>query len=222
MVERRPAFDNQRVDPENWVNQYGDYLYRYALSRVHQASLAEDLVQETFLAALAGWEKFENRSTEKTWLTAILKHKIMDHFRKTRKEQPLVDEESYALFTETLFDSRGKWKNGPSQWDATPGQLFEQREFWRIIESCLSGLPGRLAQAFQLREMDGSNCEEILYLSQVFKFDKKHFDELGGGALQFILPFLSPEDREFIGKEKFNLDYLDYNWKLNDLKNAKR
>ena len=63
--------------------------------------------------------------------------------------------------------------------------------------------------------------KKILYLSQVFKFDKKHFDDLGGGALPFILPFLRPEDREWVGKEKFSLEYLHYNWNSNDLKNAK-
>jgi hypothetical protein len=62
--------------------------------------------------------------------------------------------------------------------------------------------------------------KKLVYRSQIFKFDKRHFDELGGGALQFILPFLGFEDRDFIGKEQFTLNYLDYNWKLNDLKNA--
>jgi hypothetical protein len=65
--------------------------------------------------------------------------------------------------------------------------------------------------------------KKVIYLSQVFKFDQKRFDQLGGGAINFILPFLSPEDREFIRKEKENLtvEYLDYNWKSNDLKNAR-
>lgn len=63
--------------------------------------------------------------------------------------------------------------------------------------------------------------KEMIYLSQIFKFDKKHFDTLGGGALNFILPFLRVEDQEFVKKEKLTLEYLDYNWKSNDIKNAR-
>ncbi len=62
--------------------------------------------------------------------------------------------------------------------------------------------------------------KKIIHLSQVFKFDKKHFDKLGGGALNFILSFLPPEDRKFVKKEKLEIEYLHYNWKSNDIKNA--
>jgi hypothetical protein len=51
--------------------------------------------------------------------------------------------------------------------------------------------------------------------------DTVPFDELGGGAITFILPYLPPEDREWVGKEKISLEYLPYNWNSNDLKNVK-
>ncbi len=63
--------------------------------------------------------------------------------------------------------------------------------------------------------------KKVIYLSQIFKFDKKDFDKLGGGAVHFILPFLRPEDQEFIKKEKATVEYLNYDWKLNDIKNAR-
>ena len=66
-------------DPESWVDHYGDFLYRFALSRVKDPDIAEDLVQETFLAALRSRESFESRSAGRTWLIAILKHKIVDY-----------------------------------------------------------------------------------------------------------------------------------------------
>jgi len=118
------------------------------------------MISISSLAALAGMESFQNRSSEKTWLTSILKHKIIDQFRKTQ-EQPLNGDEWYSAWAEELFDDRGRWKKGPIQWDLKPERLYEQKEFWRTIENCLGGLPERLARAFQMREMDGSNCEEI-------------------------------------------------------------
>lgn len=60
-----------------------------------------------------------------------------------------------------------------------------------------------------------------VYLSQIFKFDQKHFDALGGGALNFILPHLSGEERDALKKGKFAVDYLDYDWKANDTRNAR-
>lgn len=62
--------------------------------------------------------------------------------------------------------------------------------------------------------------KKIIYLSQIFKFDQKDFDKLGGGAVNFILPYLSSQDRKLVQKEQFSIDYLDYDWKSNDLKNA--
>ncbi len=63
--------------------------------------------------------------------------------------------------------------------------------------------------------------KKVISLSQVFKFDRKHFDNLGGGSIHFILPFLRPEDREWIEKEQYSIDYLNYDWKTNDLKNVR-
>ena len=84
--------------PESWVDSYGDFLYRFALSRVKDPSIAEDLVQETFLAALRARENFKRRSSGRTWLIAILKHKIVDHIRKKIRE-PSTDK------IETLSDT---------------------------------------------------------------------------------------------------------------------
>ncbi len=70
------------LEPNSWVDNYADYLYRYAQSRVNDSAVAEDLVQETFLSAWKARERFEGRSSEKTWLSSILKNKIIDYYRK--------------------------------------------------------------------------------------------------------------------------------------------
>ena len=74
-----------------WVDDHGEYLYRYALVRVHKPEVAEDLVQETFLAGVRGYEKFGTRSSERSWLVGILKNKIVDHFRTLGRETSFAD-----------------------------------------------------------------------------------------------------------------------------------
>jgi len=153
-------------NPENWVDEYGDFLYRYALSKVKDPSIAEDLVQETFLAALKARQGFQGRSSAKTWLVAILKHKIVDHIRKKVREQTSDKFESLIDATandtgDARFNGRGGWKNPPAKWAVNPTNLYEQKEFIDILYHCLGELPERQAKVFMMREIDESNTDEI-------------------------------------------------------------
>ena len=161
MSETGTAENRHIPDPQAWVDQYGDYLYRYAFTRLQDSAAAEDLVQETFLAALSARENFEGRSSVTTWLTGILKHKIIDHLRKESRSQPVEDVEPFTHSLDELFDEKGKWKIGPSKWNFNPTELYERKEFWRILARCLSELSGRLARAFTLRELEELSTEEI-------------------------------------------------------------
>ena len=73
-------------DPSRWVDDHGDVLYRYALERVRKPDIAQDLVQETFLAAVRTIDRFRGGSTVRSWLCGILKHKICDYYRKRGRE----------------------------------------------------------------------------------------------------------------------------------------
>jgi RNA polymerase sigma-70 factor (ECF subfamily) len=153
-------------NPEYWVDQYGDYLFRYAMSRLRDRALAEEAVQETFLAALKSKQSFEGQSSERTWLVGILKHKIIDHFRKTSRELPLYEDQS-APESEDAFRKTGEWvghwspEAAPGEWGADPIRTLQQKEFWEVLERCLTMLPERLAQVFVLREMEEMSSAEI-------------------------------------------------------------
>lgn len=150
-----------------WVDEYGSYLYRYALARVHSPEVAEDLVQETFLAALKGWDGFEKRASGKTWLTAILKHKIVDFFRKDARESPSDRLDAVVDAGETLFSPKGEWAMAPARWAIDPGRILEQKQFMVQLQACLAELPKRMARAFTLREMDGLSTREICRILNV-------------------------------------------------------
>ena len=75
--------DNKlKLDPVQWLDKYGDYLYRYALMRVRDSAIAEDILQETLLAALGASQNHAGLSSERTWLVGIMKHKVVDYFRR--------------------------------------------------------------------------------------------------------------------------------------------
>lgn len=157
----------QVLDPTTWVDEYGDYLFRYAMLMLRDAARAEDAVQETFLAALAARESFSGRSSMKTWLVGILKHKIADQFRRASRENPAEDVEDNAPDLEEPFDEKGRWKAGPSDWVINPRTILEKKEFWEALQGCLSELPERHSNAFLLREVEDLNAREVCDILQI-------------------------------------------------------
>ncbi|HZE71498.1 MAG TPA: sigma-70 family RNA polymerase sigma factor [Pyrinomonadaceae bacterium] len=157
---------DQAPDPAAWLDQHGDYLFKYALFRLRDTTAAEDMVQETFLAALKAYEKFEGRGSQRTWLVGILKHKVIDHFRRLNREVPLgeSDEASeHHEFFERTDQWTGHWNlnHAPTDWHASPAELIERSDFWKVFNDCVAPLPRRTASAFTLREIDGLKSEEI-------------------------------------------------------------
>ena len=149
------------LDPAAWVDAHGDALYRYALRRVHDPATAEDLVQDTFLAALRQEARFAGRSSERTWMVGILKHKIVDRLRRECREMPVEDIESRTDPAEALFDERGRWRSGVKPWSADPRRELERKEFREVLSACLSGLPAAWRRVFVLREMEDESTETI-------------------------------------------------------------
>lgn len=167
MSEAQVKSPDRQSDPVTWLDEHGDYLFKYAVFRLRNETAAEDAVQETFLAALKAYEKFEGRGSERTWLVGILKHKIIDHFRRTSREAPIGEEEDepseHREFFKRPDEWTGHWSNdyAPTDWHATPAELIERNDFWKVFNDCLGPLPKRTAMAFTLREVDGHGSEEI-------------------------------------------------------------
>jgi RNA polymerase sigma-70 factor (ECF subfamily) len=153
-------------DPERWVELHGDYLFKYALMRLRDASRAEDAVQETFLAALKGGKTFAGRSAEKSWLVGILKNKICDHYRKASRETSFTDMEFYADEESDRFVPGGLSKDGwihalgPEEW-SSPGASLDSEVFWQTFRDCSARLPKNVSAVFTLRELDGVESREI-------------------------------------------------------------
>ncbi len=154
-------------DPERWVEEHGDYLFKYALVRLRDPAKAEDMVQETFLAALKGGSRFAGRSAEKSWLVGILKNKICDHFRKASRETSFTDldfysdEENDRFIPDGIFQGGWIHELGPLEWSPDPGASLDSQAFWKTFHDCSSKLPKNVATVFTLREVDGVESKEI-------------------------------------------------------------
>ena len=148
-------------DPTKWVQEHGTIMYRFAITRCSDAAVAENLVQETFLAALKSLASFSGRSSERTWLLGILKHKLMDHYRKQVRERAVGDLEELPDDGTQMFDDSGKWTRRPSDWGNSPESALESRDFRDILSECLAALPPKQASVFRLREMDDLDTDEI-------------------------------------------------------------
>ena len=166
---KRPGFKESALsEPTNgvadeWLIEHGAALYRYALLQLRDPHKAEDMVQETLLAALQAQAGFAGGATLRTWLFGILKHKIIDQFRHDAREIPLDEPEAVAdsdALDEDAFTAAGHWRSRPASW-GNPEQMLANRQFWQIFQLCLDYLPERQARLFMLREVMENSSAEI-------------------------------------------------------------
>jgi RNA polymerase sigma-70 factor (ECF subfamily) len=157
----------QRSEPSDLtgLEEFRGYLLRYASLQLRDPVAAQDAVQETLLAAIEGGGRFSGKSSVKTWLTGILKHKIIDHLRRQSREQPLLpdgadSERSEAEVVDALFAADGHWRDAPAHW-SDPDRSLENRQFWEVFESCAKLMPAKTARVFAMREVLELSTEEI-------------------------------------------------------------
>ena len=170
------------ADPAAWLEAHGDYLFSYAMSRVRMPEVAEDLVQETLLAALQRPGAFQHRASVRTWLVGILKHKLIDYFRRVQSERAHaspagigeVSEESLRDWLEDQFKKRGKWAKAPKRWRGSahrdPQALSpsERDELHRALIDCLERLSPRAYEVILLTEqwrMPAESVSKVLNVS---------------------------------------------------------
>lgn len=149
--------EHELTNPSEWVDLHGDALYAYALLQLGDPEVAEDQVQETLLGGIKAQSSFRGNSSERTWLIAILKNKIRDHFR--RREFQALPESSDRV--DEMFNASGKWKQKPQSWTIDPEKEANSEEFWVILQFCLQFLAPNMRGAFCLRELHQLETEQI-------------------------------------------------------------
>ena len=156
--------NDHELEPHNWVKAYGDYLYMYAITRISNEEQARDLVQETFLAGLQSMRNFAGKSSERTWLTAILKNKIIDVYRKKSsglKTQELVSAETEV--TDFFREDDGHWiqEHSPQHFGIDNYDPLVGKEFNQVLKKCMEKLPALWLSVFTMKHLDDEPTDTV-------------------------------------------------------------
>lgn len=149
-----------KLDPNKWIKLYSDYLFNYTITRVNDREIAQDLVQETFLAGLKSMANYKGEASERTWLISILKRKIIDHYRKINSNKGKAEVRmSYNSDSET----EGDWleERVADPYDQTAEDKIENTELGVAIHDCLGKLPEKQAEVFRMKTILGHETETI-------------------------------------------------------------
>jgi RNA polymerase sigma-70 factor (ECF subfamily) len=146
--------------PELWVDNYADYLFNYAIGRVSDVEVAKDLVQDTFVAGLNSAKNYKGDAAERTWLIAILKRKVIDHYRKINSKKGKAE---VRMNYRTASDSEGDWLE---EQIADPSSILENdtienEELGSAIYECIAKLPKKQALVFNMKTIQGISTEDI-------------------------------------------------------------
>ncbi len=150
---------NHKLNPDNWIDNYSDYLFNYTISRVNDREMAKDLVQDTFFAALKSMKNFKGDANERTWLIAILKRKIIDHYRKINSKKGQAE----VRMSYNSDEAEGDWleERVSDPFDKTAEDKLENEELGDAIYNCLGKLPEKQANVFKMKTIEGLDTETI-------------------------------------------------------------
>ena len=148
------------LNPNKWIDLYADYLFNYTISRVNDREIAQDLVQDTFLAALKAMKNFKGEASERTWLISILKRKIIDYYRKINSNKGKAE---VRITSNNDTETEGDWleERVADPFDKTAEDTMQNTELGEAILACLSKLPEKQAEVFRMKTIEGIETEAI-------------------------------------------------------------
>ncbi len=152
--------ETHQLHPEKWVDQYADYLFNYAVARVNDTELAKDLVQETFFAGLKSAKNYKGTAAERTWLIAILKRKVIDHYRKINSKKGKAE---VRMSYSSQSDTDGDWleEQVADPMSTLENDGIENEELGLAIQECISKLPKKQSLVFTMKTIQGMSTEDI-------------------------------------------------------------
>ena len=165
LVERLLAGDEEAF--VTLIGQHHQVMVRLARSYVPSEAVAEDVVQETWLALLRGLPSFEGRSSVKTWLYAILLNRARTAGLKESRQTPVEDPE--RAVDQSRFDRNGSWSFPPVPWEEEVEDRVRAERLTKSLQIAIDQLPSAQRDVLTLRDVEGMTATdtcEILGLRQ--------------------------------------------------------
>jgi RNA polymerase sigma-70 factor (TIGR02943 family) len=152
--------ETHQLHPETWVDLYADYLFNYAVARVSDVEIAKDLVQETFFAGLKSAKNYKGTAAERTWLIAILKRKVIDHYRRINSKKGKAE---VRMNYSSNSNAEGDWleEQVADPLSTLENDSIENEELGMAIQACISKLPKKQSLVFSMKTIQGMSTEDI-------------------------------------------------------------
>ncbi len=151
-----------QLEPEHWIDRYGDVLLNYALLRIPERDIARDLVQDTFVSALNTVDTFRGEASEKSWLFLILRSRILDYYKKKKEViQSDLQGQDADDADDDFFDEKGFWLPDKRPQDWSTDRAIASKEFMQVLDGCLKRLKAKQRDAFAMKYLEDLETEEI-------------------------------------------------------------
>ncbi len=149
-----------KLQPDTWVDNYGDYLFNFAVGRVSDSEIAKDLVSETFLAGLKSAKNYKGEAAERTWLIAILKRKVIDYYRKINSKKGKAE---VRVNYSSPSNPEGDWleERVADPYSMLENSAMENEELGLAIQECIAKLPKKQSMVFTMKTIQGISTEDI-------------------------------------------------------------
>jgi len=174
MIERLRAGDEDAF--RALVKEYHASLMGVARTLVHDIGIAEEVVQETWLAAIRGLEAFEGRSSIRTWLFGIMVNLARKRVRKDGRMDLWEALSSPGEDIDPLrgrFTPDGRWMKPPTSWGINPEETAEQQELLRLVQAGIEALPDHQRMVLQLRDVEGFDGPEVCELLDLSRSNQR-------------------------------------------------
>jgi RNA polymerase sigma-70 factor (ECF subfamily) len=167
------------------VGRYHDSMLRVATSFVPSRAVAEEVVQDTWLAALRGLSGFEGRSSLRTWLFRILVNRARTTGTREQRSIPIAD--AGPVVDASRFGPDGAWIAPPEQWIEEAESRLAAGKLAELLHVALDDLPSRQREVVTLRDVEGMSSEEACEVLGISEANQRVLLHRGRSKLRLVL-----------------------------------